>query len=416
MVTSKVSVYVLNKHGKPLMPCSPRKARALLRDKKAKFVKYAPFTIQLLYGSSGYKQPITLGVDAASKNGGLSATTDKEELFSAEFVLRNDIVDLLSGRRACRRNRRNRKTRYRKCRFLNRVKSKPKGWIAPSIRNKIEVHKRIIQQVCEILPITKIIVESAQFDISKINNPDIKGKEYHEGPQLNFWNVREYVLFRAGHKCQGKKGCKEKILNVHHIETRAIGGDAPNNLITLCKYCHDDYHKGKLKLDIKRGKSFRDAAFMGIMRKYLFNELKELYSNVEETFGYITKNTRISNGIEKSHVGDAFCITGNINSIRTGINFKIRTIRRHNRQIHKLIINKGGTRKMNQSSYITHGFRLFDKVSFDGKECFIYGRRKSGSFNIRKIDGEIIRKNITFRKLCLVDIGHTIIWALAKDR
>ena len=137
MVTSKVSVYVLNKHGKPLMPCSPRKARALLRDKKAKFVKYAPFTIQLLYGSSGYKQPITLGVDAASKKGGLSATTEKEELFSAEFTLRNDIVEKLATRSSLRRDRRNRKTRYRKCRFLNRVKSKKKGWIAPSIRKMI---------------------------------------------------------------------------------------------------------------------------------------------------------------------------------------------------------------------------------------------------------------------------------------
>ena len=411
MVISKVSVYVLNKHGKPLMPCSPRKARVLLRDKKAKVVKYAPFTIQLLYGSYGYKQPIELGVDAASRTGAVSATTEKKELFSAEFVLRNDVVEGLAIRSSSRRDRRNRKTRYRKTRFLNRVKSKPKGWIAPSIRNKIEAHKRIIKQVCDILPITKIIVESAQFDISKINNPDIKGKEYQEGPCAGFGNSREYVLFRDNHKCQGRKSCKEKILNVHHIESRVTGGDAPNNLITLCKYCHDDYHRGKLKLDIKRGKSFRDAASVGIMRKYLFNELKELYDNVEETFGYITKNTRISNGIEKSHTSDAFCITGNINAVRTNNNFKIKQIRRHNRQIHKLTINKGGIRKLHQCPYVTQGFRLFDKVLFNKEEYFVFARRREGGLSIRKIDGTMLHNSITIRKLKLIEPRHGLIWA-----
>jgi hypothetical protein len=125
-------VYVINKHGKPLMPCKPRKARLLLRQGKAKIVKRTPFTIQLLYGSSGYKQPVNLGVDAGYKHIGLSATTDKKVLFEADVELRNDIVKLLSGRKELRRGRRHRKTRYRKPRFNNR--KKPKGWLAPSIR------------------------------------------------------------------------------------------------------------------------------------------------------------------------------------------------------------------------------------------------------------------------------------------
>ena len=115
-------VYVLNKHGKPLMPCKPRKARILLRDGKAKVVKKIPFTIQLLYGSSGYTQDVSLGVDAGSKHIGISATTEKEVLFEADVELRNDIVDNLSTRREARRNRRNRKTRYRKPRFDNRAR------------------------------------------------------------------------------------------------------------------------------------------------------------------------------------------------------------------------------------------------------------------------------------------------------
>lgn len=161
------------------------------------------------------------------------------------------------------------------------------------MENKIQTHISIVQKVHKILPITKIIVETASFDIQKIKNPDIEGIEYQQGEQLKFWNVREYVLFRDGHKCQGKKGCKNKILNVHHIESRKTGGDSPNNLITLCKDCHNDYHSGKLKLDLKRGQNFRDATFMGVMRWTFYNKLKEIYSNVNMTYGYITKNTRI---------------------------------------------------------------------------------------------------------------------------
>ena len=258
-------VYILNKNEKPLMPCSPRKARILLKEGKAKVIRREPFTIQLLYGSSGYKQKVNLGVDAGSKHIGLSATTEKKELFASEVKLRTDLVNLLSTRLQYRRSRRNRTTRYRKARFLNRIHRKHNGWLAPSVENKIYCHIKIIEKLHKILPIYKIIVETASFDIQKIKNPDISGKEYQKGEQLGFWNVREYVLFRDGHKCQCCKGkSKDKVLNVHHIESRKTGGNAPNNLITLCETCHKGYHKGTVKLpkSIKRGASFRDTVFM----------------------------------------------------------------------------------------------------------------------------------------------------------
>jgi len=154
-------VYVLNMQGKPLMPCKEAKARKLLKDNLAIVVKREPFTIQLIFECENQTQDITLGVDAGSKHIGLSATTDKKELYSAEVELRNDIVDLLSTRRQNRRTRRNR-LRYRKPRFLNRVKSKNKGWLAPSIENKIQTHISIVHRLHEILPITKIIVETAK--------------------------------------------------------------------------------------------------------------------------------------------------------------------------------------------------------------------------------------------------------------
>ena len=188
-------VYVLNQEGKPLMPTSRHgKVKHLLRSGKAKVVKRTPFTIQLCYETPEYTQPITLGVDAGSKVVGLSATTEKEELYSSEVELRNDIVNLLSTRRQNRRTRRNR-LRYREARFLNRTSSKKKGWLAPSIQHKVDSHLKAIANVSKILPISKIIIETASFDIQKIKNPEISDVEYQQGEQLGFWNVREYVLW-----------------------------------------------------------------------------------------------------------------------------------------------------------------------------------------------------------------------------
>ena len=408
-------VYVLNKDKKPLMPCSPRKARVLLKEGKARVIEREPFTIQLLYGSSGYKQKVNLGVDAGSKHIGLSATTKKKELFSAEVKLRTDIVDLLSTRLQYRRSRRNRTTRYRKARFLNRVHSKHKGWLAPSIENKIYCHIKIIEKIHKILPIYKIIVETASFDIQKIKNPSIQGKEYQEGEQLEFWNVREYVLFRDDHNCQCCKGkSKDVRLNVHHIESRKTGGNAPNNLITLCETCHNGYHNGTVKLPktIKRGMSFKDATFMGIMRWSFYNRLKEIYPNVAMTYGYITKNTRIKAGLSKEHYVDARCISGNALVEPLNCYYYYQKVRRNNRQIHKAKILKGGRRKNNQAPFIVKGFRLFDRVKYNKKLYYIFGRRSSGAFDIRTLDGEKVNKGsinckylqlINFRKTWLIE-------------
>lgn len=403
-------VYVLNQNGKPIMPCKPQKARKLLKQGKAKVVKREPFTIQLIYGSSGYKQEINLGVDCGSKMIGLSATTNKQELFSAELELRNDIVDLLSTRRQNRRTRRNR-LRYRKARFNNRVRTKNKGWLAPSIENKINTHFNIIEKLYKIIPITKIIVETAQFDIQKIKNPDIQGEEYQQGEQLGFWNIREYVLFRDGHICQHCKGkSKDNILNVHHIESRHTGGDSPNNLICLCETCHKKYHEGKIQLNIKRGKSFRDSAFMGIMRWTFYNRLKVIYPNVKMTYGYITKNTRIENGLPKEHRVDARCISENPLALPLDNWYYIKQTRKHNRQIHKANILKGGKKKLNQAPYEVKGFRLFDKVKYEGKECFIFGRRSTGYFDLRTLRGEVIHRSASYKKLELLSLRKSLLW------
>lgn len=395
-------VYVQDIDSKPMMPTTRHgKVRRLLKDNKAVVVNTCPFTIKLTYKTSDYKQEIVLGVDAGTKHVGLSATTKSKELYSGEVILRNDVVELLSTRRESRRARRNR-LRYRKPRFENRVKSKRLGWVAPSVRHRIDAHIRVIDNVCSILPISHIIIEVAQFDTQKIKNPEISGKEYQEGEQLGFWNVREYVLARDGHKCQHCKGkSKDHILNVHHIESRKTGGDSPSNLITLCETCHKEYHKGNIDLKVKRGKSLRDAAVMGIIKWKLYDELKSKYDNVSMTFGYITKYNRIKYGIEKSHTSDAFVISRNFNAKRIERQYLKRLIRRHNRQIHKMKILKGGKKKNNQAPFEVFGFRLFDKVLYNNEICFIYGRRKSGCFDIRDFDGKN-SKNVTYKKLKLI--------------
>lgn len=402
-------VYVQNKNGQPLMPTERcGKVRRLLKEGIVKIVKRCPFTIQLLYDTEGITQAVSLGVDAGSKHIGLSATTEKKVLYEADIELRTDITNLLSTRRECRRARRSRKTRYRKPRFNNRTHSKHKGWLAPSVEQKIGTHITAVRKVCELLPVTEIRIEVASFDIQKIKNPSISGTDYQHGEQFNFWNVREYVLFRDGHTCQCCMGSsKDKILNVHHIESRKVGGDAPNNLVALCETCHREYHKGNIKLPekIKRGASFKDAAFMDIMRWTLYNRLKELYPDnaISQTYGYITKNVRIEKGLPKEHFVDARCISGHPDAVSDGTVYYQKKVRCHNRQIHKFSIGKGGYRKRKQAPYTVKDFRLFDKVQFKGRECFIFGRRSSGSMDIRLLDGTMVSPCAGYKRLRLIE-------------
>lgn len=209
-------------------------------------------------------------------------------------------------------------------------------------------------------------------------------------------------MFRDGHKCSHCKGkSKDPVLNVHHLESRKTGGDSPSNLITLCESCHKAFHKGEIELKKKRGKSLRDAAVMGIMKWKLYEELKSRYDNVSMTFGYITKHNRIKYGIEKNHTSDAFVISRNFNAKRIEYQYLKRLVRRHNRQIHKMKILKGGKKKNNQAPFEVFGFRLFDKVLYNNEIFFVYGRRKSGNFNIRDFNGEN-PKDVSHKKFKLI--------------
>lgn len=359
----------------------------LLRHGKAHVVSRVPFVVQLDYDSTTYTQDVSLGIDAGSKHIGVSASSEKKEMLAAQVELRSDIVKLLSTRRELRRNRRNRKTRYRKARFDNRKKKD--GWIAPSVEQKIESHLKVIRLVHKLLPITKTTIEVAQFDAQKIKNPDINGEDYQQGEQMGFWNVREYVLARDGHKCVHCKGkSKDNILNVHHLESRKTGGNSPSNLVTLCETCHKSYHRGEFDLKIKRGSSLRDAAVMNIMRWAVYERAKEEFGNVHLTYGYITKHTRIENEIVKTHAADAFCIAKNVHAMRLSSFFMCRCVPRHTRILHVANPKKGGIRRSCIASHKIgkSRFQRYDMVRWKGMNCFIFGSTH-GRPIIRYIEG-----------------------------
>ena len=410
-------VFVLSMRGEPLMPCKCAKARHLLKDGKAFVACMSPFTIQLKIATGENRQPITPGIDPGAKAIGLSASTEKAELYSAEVEVRQDISRLISDRRELRRARRSRKTRYRAPRFSNRVRSRNKGWLAPSVEHKVATHLACVGKILQILPVTTIVYEEARFDIQRLQNPEIAGIEYQNGPQRGFDNVRACVLDRDGSACQHCHGkSKDPRLHVHHLQSARTGGDAPNNLITLCTTCHKALHAGTIRLKRTRGRSYKGAAHVNILRKAIVQRLKAAHPELEirTTCGYITKRTRQEYGIARSHRADAFCIAGNMGATRLDVCSFQKQIRRHNRKIHKLTISRGGKRKLHQAPYEVEGFRLFDKVLCEGNVGFILGRRTSGSFphysfKVCTLDGTVLSKSIHCRKLRLLERRTTFL-------
>jgi len=409
-------VYVISKDGKPLMPTKRHgKVKRLLKQGLAKVVRREPFTIQLLYDTTTYTQPVTVGIDIGSKTAGISAITEKQELFSAEIELRQDIKKLLLERREHRRFRRYRKRRYREPRFLNRRRHE--NWLAPSVQWKVDAHVRLVNFVAKILPVTKVVLEVAPFDTHKILNPEVGGSKYQEGPQKGFWDVREYCLWRAGYKSElsGKKG----VLEVHHIVPRSQGGtDNPSNLIVLTAEEHKAIHEGKIKIPhsrLEKVKILKDASCVSTIGWHIVNKLKEQY-DVHITYGSITKAKRMEMGLEKTHRNDAFIIAGGSRDINRASEWYFgKFFRRQNRSLHKANPIKGGKRPVNTVKEV-HGFRRFDKVEYQGRTGIILGLRSSGYFAIGSLTGEKICDSVKHSKLRLLEKAKTVMFERREER
>jgi len=375
-------------------------------------VKKTPFTIKLLFGSGGVTQLLTLGVDTGSSKVGTAVVDDENNvLYLSEVEIRNDIANKMKRRSKYRRNKRNRKTRYRQARWLNRRNSIKEDRFSPTMTSKINSHLKEISFVRSILPINNIILETATFDIHALKNPDVLSNKllYHKGINYGFANTRAYVLDRDNHTCKNCKGkSKDKRLHVHHIIFRRNNGSGEqDNLITLCKTCHDELHDGEFNL--KQGGKIKGllkhATQMNSIRKQLLRVLPEAI----ETFGFITKEYRQLMNLPKEHYYDAVAIAG-LNNIRNdgliSVDFKTKNI------IFKKSVSDGDyqqTKGIRSEQRIPtgkiQGFRKFDKVKYLGKEYFIKGRMSTGyailmDIKGNKIDLKPIPKFSKIKRVC----------------
>ncbi len=381
-------VYVLSKTGKPLMPCENVIARLLLKQGKARVKRKTPFTIQLTYDNTEYTQEVTLGQDTGSKHVGTACIANDKVIYQSQIELRDDIKSKMDGRKQARRNRRNRKTRYRKPRFLNRKNSTRLNRLTPSVKHKVQAHIDEIEFCKKILPISKIVLEVSQFDTHLMKNPTLISEKlkhwgYQKGFDYGFSSRREAILHRDNYSCQ-LCGKKHTLLEVHHIIWRSRGGlDDENNLITVCHDCHSKIHEGLLTINKKPRKlNLKYATHMSIIR----SQLLKVYPNTIETFGFVTKENRNHLSLPKDHYIDACVIAsgGNLFKLSDEIFYK-RRVAKQDRQLCKGV---RGEKKI--STHKLFGFRKFDKVKYFEKEYFIKGRRSAGTCVLMDIFNQVI--------------------------
>jgi RRXRR protein/HNH endonuclease len=380
-------VYVLSPEGKPLMPCRCAIARLLLKNGKAKVVRRTPFTIKRLeLGEDSYTQPLTLGVDTGSSVIG-SAVADSQGkiVYLSEVQIRNDIATTMKERAAKRRNRRQRKTRYRPACWLNRKNSIKQDRFSPTMRSKIDAHLREIRFVQSLLPIQSIVLETGTFDPHALKNPEVLQKKwwYQKGVNYGFANTKAYVLTRDSYTCQHcKRKSKQVRLEVHHIQFRSQGGsDEQANLVTLCKTCHDGLHAGTitLKRPGKQKGALRHATQMNGIRVQLLKRVE-----AQETWGFVTKEHRLLAGLPKEHCFDATMIaTRGVNPTfcTTSVLWK-RCVAAGDYQQ-----TKGARSQQPITTGKIRGFRKFDKVRYLGQEYFIQGRMSTGYVILMDISG-----------------------------
>ena len=384
-------VYVLKQNGQPFMPTERfGKVRRLLKEGKAKVVRREPFTIKLLYEpETDVVQECYCGVDTGSKHIGVAVVGNDRVLYQSQTELRDDIKKKMDAKRSSRRSRRNRKTRYRKPRFLNRRNSIKKDRLPPSVRHKVQTHIDEIEFCKKILPISNLVLEVSQFDTALMKNPSLINEKvkhwgYQKGFNYSYSSRRSAILHRDNYTCQccGKKNCR---LEVHHIKFKSNGGtDDEENLITLCKECHDGVHAGTIVLNKKpkKSKNLKYATHMSIIRSRLLKE----YPDAIETFGFVTAENRHRLNLLKDHYIDACVIaSGGFEFNELDVIYRKRRV-----PVQDRILTKGVHGEKRMPTGKIFDFKKFDKVEYLGETCFIKGRRSSGFFVLMDIDNNSI--------------------------
>lgn len=399
-------VFVLDTKQKPLMPCHPARARQLLRKGRASVFRKKPFTIIIHDREGGEVQDTELRIDPGSKTTGCALVVSGERGDKCGFALEighrsEQVKRELEKRRAFRRNRRSRKTRYRKPRFDNRTR--PAGWLPPSLQSRVEHVRTWAKRLTRYTPVSSIAVETVRFDTQKMQNPEISGVEYQQGDLFGY-EVRECLLEKWGRACV-YGGETDKPLEVEHIVPKSRGGsNRVSNLTLSCRDCNQK--KGNLTaaefgypaVQAKARKPLRDVAAVNASRYVIGSMLKGFGLPVSFWSGGRTKYNRIKQGYSKTHWIDAACVG------EVGDNVHIPEIRSlqakamgHGSRVFCRPDKHGFPRqKPKQRSKTVKGFRTGDLVKAvvdQGKKAGKYtGRvaiRTRGSFNI-KTEGGIV--------------------------
>ena len=407
-------VFVLAKTGQPLMLCHPARARALLKAGRAVIHRRFPLVIRLKDRAAGAVQPVLVKLDPGARTTGVAvvraeATNPRAQhvLVTAELEHRgSQIREALTQRRAFRRNRRNRKTRYRAPRFDNRGGDK-RGWLPPSLRHRVETTISLVTRLRRWAPVSGLAQELVRFDTQLLQNPEIDGVQYQQGT-LAGYELREYLLEKHGRRC-AYCGAEHTPLNIDHIVPRAAGGsNRVSNLTLACIPCNQK--KGSRSLadflagDTEKARRIAaqataplaSAAAVNATRFALLEALRDFGLPVATGSGGLTKFNRSSQGLPKSHAIDAACV-GAVATL-SGARARplvVRSMGRGSRQRTRLTAH-GFPRGYLAPAKRHFGFRTGDIVLASvpaGKKAGRHlGRvavRASGSFNVQTANGTV---------------------------
>lgn len=342
-------IFVLDAKKQPLSPCHPSVARKLLKQQRAAVYRRFPFTIILKdEKTNANPSPIQFKVDPGSKTTGIVLVQDDKVIFAAELQHRGQAIkDAIYARRAIRRSRRTRNTRYRKPRFLNRTK--PKGWLTPSLKSRVDNLQTWLIRFIKLCNVQSISMELVRFDTQLMLNAGIKGVEYQQG-ELAGYEVREYLLEKWQRKC-AYCGEENTPLEIEHITPKSKGGsNRVSNLTLACHCCNQKKGTQTAKefgfpeIQAKANRPLNDAAAVNSVRWATFNMFKATGLAVEVGTGGRTKFNRIKQNYPKKHWIDAACVG------ESGAKVSIHT------SIKPLLITAMGRGKRQMVTTDAHGF------------------------------------------------------------
>ena len=427
-MSNRNAVFVIDANRNPCNPVHPAVARKLLSSKKAAVFRQYPFTIILReVQCDNNLKPLRIKIDPGAKFTGLALVSDKNIVWAAELEHRGFAIrDSLISRRQQRRSRRQRKTRYRKPRFLNRRRKN--GWLPPSLMSRVYNIQTWVNRLCKLTPIKAISLELVKFDTQKMVNPEVNGVEYQRG-ELWGYEVRQYLLEKFNHTCV-YCGATDKPFNLDHFHPKSKGGsDRVSNLVLSCVECNQakgdklpaEFLSDRLdilaKIEKQRKQPLADAAAVNATRWKLKEVLESTSLPVELGSGGLTKYNRQRLNITKSHWTDAACVgqsTPNSLNITGYQPLIIKAMGRGSRQMVKP--DKYGfprtSPKLRQKAF--YGFQTGDIVKAvvtKGKKIGTYlGRvavRKTGNFNIKTKTDTVQGINYKYCRIIYKSDGYT---------